>query len=118
MTENEDDRPWEQPGAIRRDWERHRFGLLHALVVPCGMGLGPMSMLALGVCGGGPVELTGAVLFVGCLGLSLSGITYAMARRDLKKMRANLMDPKGRPGTKDAMVVATVCAVLSAQCCT
>ena len=80
----EPDRPWERPGAVRRDCEPHRAGVISFL--------GHLS-LVFGVLG----------LFVlpALVSLPLGGLTWAMAHRDLKKMRAGLINPEGYGRTND-----------------
>jgi hypothetical protein len=112
MTEDEDDRPWEQPGAQRRDWESHRVGLLYALAGPCAMGLGPTAMLVWMEYVGPHVVLAGAGFFACSLGLALAVIAHWMTGRDLEKMRMNFMDPEGRHDTEFLKVVTTFCAPL------
>ena len=91
-----EDRPWERPGAVRRDCEPHRAELLRAL-----------SVTAL-VCAG----------FAGCLavpavvGLALGVTVWLLGRRDRALMSAGLMGPAGRGETWDAQVVAVVAAAL------
>jgi hypothetical protein len=91
-----EDRPWERPGAVRRDCEPHRAELLHALGV------------AALVCAG----------FAGCLavpavvGLALGGAVWLLGRRDRARMSAGLMDPAGQAVTWDAQAMAAVAAGL------
>src|SRR6516165_8700120 len=75
-----DDRPWERPGAVRRDCAPHRAGLLLA-VADTSLLLGALS-LPLG--------------FSALMGLGLGVAGWALASRDLKRMRARVMDPAGR----------------------
>jgi hypothetical protein len=86
-----DPRPWDQPGAVRRDREPDRSSPLQLFGLAA-MGLGALGVLLLPAA---PVGL--------CLGL----VVHALARRDLARMRAGLMDPAGRPGTERAMKYAT-----------
>jgi hypothetical protein len=79
----EDGRPWERPGAARRDCESHRGGLLLAL--------GDASLLL------GALSLGLGFLAVPCL--CLGAAAWALASRDLRRMRARLMDPGGLSGT-------------------
>jgi hypothetical protein len=91
-----EDRPWERPGAVRRDCEPHRAELLRAL-----------SVTAL-VCAG----------FAGCLavpavvGLALGVTVWLLGRRDRALMSAGLMDPAGGRPTHDAQDMAVVAAAL------
>jgi hypothetical protein len=68
-------RPWERPGAVRRDYESHRGTRLAWL---------------------GTLGLVGA--FVPGLGLAvapLSALVWVLARRDLTEMQAGRTDPAG-----------------------
>jgi hypothetical protein len=91
-----DVRPWERPGAVRRDCEPHRAEMLRDLAVT-----------AL-VCAG----------FAGCLavpavaGLVLGAAVWLLGRRDRAMMSAGLMDPAGRAVTRDAQSMAVVAAAL------
>lgn len=82
MTEPDeaDSRPWEEPGAVRRDREPHRGGRLLTLAR-----VGSLCAMAT------------PVLFVpGVVGVGLGVTVWLLARADLAKMRAGLMDPDGR----------------------
>jgi hypothetical protein len=81
VASGEDDRPWERPGAVRRDCEPHRGALLRVLKSACGF-----SILGGFLCA--PVALV-------ALGVGLT--TWRLARRDLRAMRAGRMDPAGMP---------------------
>ena len=78
-----DDRPWERRGAVRRDCESHRSGLLLAL--------GDASLLL------GALSLP--LGFLAVTGLCLGAAAWALASRDLRRMRARAMDPAGLSGT-------------------
>jgi hypothetical protein len=78
-----DDRPWDRPGAVRRDCEAHRGGLLLAL--------GDASLL-LGV-------LSLPLGFLALMGLGLGTAAWALASRDLRRMRTRVMDPGGLADT-------------------
>jgi hypothetical protein len=81
-----DPRPWEEPGAVRRDCAPHRANLLAVL--------GRLS-LALGLLS----ALFGVPLLVG---LPVSLATVLLAGRDLERMAAGAMDPRGREATERA----------------
>jgi hypothetical protein len=94
-----EDRPWERPGAVRRDCVSHRGPLLRALSAAAlllvllsfaAAILSPLMARPLGV-------LLLALLWSAGLGLAVT--TYALARRDLALMAAGLMDPAGHPAT-------------------
>jgi hypothetical protein len=115
-----DDRPWERPGARRRDCEPHqplRPTLMRFLVTLfAGCIASSLYLLGASTTSGPLVPAAGSVI-AGVLGLPLSAMTWAMARADMEKMRVNLMDPKGRVSTANALRYARIgtvfCAVLS-----
>src|SRR5690348_3851263 len=79
-------RPWEQPGAVRRDCEPHRGPLLSRLaVVSVLLGLASLCFV--------PVGLVAVPLAVG---------VWCTASGDLARMDAGLMDPEGRRLTEQA----------------
>jgi hypothetical protein len=88
----EDGRPWERPGAVRRDCAPHRAGLLLA-VADTSLLLGVLA-LPLG--------------FSALMGLGLGAAAWALAVRDLRRMRARVMDPAGRSRTARARARAGV----------
>ena len=75
----------EGPGRLRRDCEPDRGELL--------LLAGTVSLY----CG-----LFAALVIPGLLGLPLGLLTYRLGGRDLHKMRAGLMDPRGRRQTQTA----------------
>jgi hypothetical protein len=78
--QHEDERPWEQPGAVRRDCEPHR-GTLLVLLGAVGATVGAL----------------GIVLFLpAVVALVLGIITYRGAKHDLAEMKAGRIDPSGR----------------------
>jgi hypothetical protein len=78
-----DDRPWEKPGRFRLDCEPHRAGLL--------LLLGDISFwLAI-------VSL--CTCLPGVVSLPLGATVWVNARRDLERMHAGTMDPRGRDRT-------------------
>ena len=81
-----EDRPWERPGAVRRDCEPDRGDLL--------LLLGTLSL----ACG----ALSCCLLVPGFLGLPLGMTVMAMAGRDLRQMEAGRMDPQGEHRTEEA----------------
>jgi hypothetical protein len=106
--------PWEQPGAVRRDREPHRSGLLLVLAVQAGV-FGVLSVYWLFVDYGraqapGPGALLG-ILFTFVLalfGMSLGLWVWVTAKRDLTRMRAGLMDPEGLRWAESARKWAVV----------
>src|SRR6516165_2275482 len=107
-----DDRPWERPGAVRRDCEPHRAGLLQALgnvgLVFSAAGL----VAALCLCA---LPLVAVVILLPCslLGVPCGLTARALARRDLLMMRAGLMDRAGIGRTERALSAARLGLALS-----
>ena len=89
--------PWERPGAVRRDCEPHRGPLL--------LWLGGAGW----VCGLTSLGLVAPAF----LGLALGLTTQVLARRDLAKMEAGLMDPEGAGLVRKASGYGAVGALLS-----
>lgn len=86
-----DPRPWERPGAVRRDCVPHRGHLLLGLAVA---GL---------ICG-----LLSFVLWLpGAFGILLGIASVDLAGRDLLAMEAGVMDPSGRGQAERARVYGT-----------
>jgi hypothetical protein len=83
-------RPWEEPGAIRRDWESHH---------------GPL-LVRLGLAGLFCAQI-GWLVVPTLLALVLGVVVWVMAQRDLNKIRAGLMDPGGR----SQVVNARICGI-------
>jgi hypothetical protein len=73
------ERPWEQPGAFRRDCESHRGNFLYFW---SSIGL---VLAAFSICFGIP----------GIIGLGIAIPVWIAAGRDLAKMDKGLMDPEG-----------------------
>ena len=94
----EDSRPWEQPGAVRRDCEPHRRHLLRWLA--------GASMLC--------AWLTLLFWVPGFVGLALGVIVWVLADRDLAAMRSGLQDPDGRRDTQEARAYAIPAVAISA----
>ncbi len=80
----DDDRPWESSGAVRRDCAPHRAHLIRLLVK------------ASEVCAALSICIFG---LPAALGLVIAAIAQWMANSDVKKMAAGLMDPNGRTET-------------------
>jgi hypothetical protein len=107
-------RPWERPGAVRRDCEPHRGPAL-LLVARGGLGL---AALAAGINALEAVLLTlipgdPAIATAGAAGLALTAAAWAVAvgvwwacGRDLALMRTGRMDPAGRAQAVGARVRA------------
>ncbi len=88
----EDEAPWERPGGVRRDRERHR-GRMLALLGTLSFGLGIIALLS-------------GVLAIP--GLAFGLYVRTSARRDLTKMKTGEMDPAGEPPTRAAALDAAV----------
>ncbi len=97
MEREEEPRPWEQPGAVRRDCAPHRAELLSAL------GNTALVCSVLSPCGGAPALLS----------LPLAISVWALARGDLARMGAGAMDSTGRRRTAAAKALACTGVVLS-----
>jgi hypothetical protein len=95
--EGRDDRPWEQPGAVRRDCRPHRGDLLVALGNLC-LGLGFLSLW---------------FLLPACVAVPLAGVVWLLARRDLVRMKAGLIDPAGARLTGRSATLATLGVLLT-----
>jgi hypothetical protein len=92
-----DELPWEQPGCARLDCEPHRGPLLWVL--------GMASII------GGILSLV--FIFPAVVVLPLGLATWLMARRDVAKMDAHVMDPEGRRQTVRARDTGLCGAALS-----
>jgi hypothetical protein len=111
---DDDVRPWERPGALRRDMEPHRGPALR-LLARAGLGLGALSAALNGLA---PLGLAyarhdPATPAVGATALALAAGAWALAGgvwwasgRDLDLMGAGRMDPAGRAQTAGARLVA------------
>jgi hypothetical protein len=87
--------PWERPGCFRRDCEPHRGSLLASLAC-AGLTLGCLALY----------PLDGLVF--GLLGILVSLCSRYMAKADLAKMQAGLMDPYGEGVTASAKNLSTL----------
>ena len=93
----QDDRPWEQPGFLRRDYEPHRGKLIYFLGLcsfVCSLftflyGIGFFLSLALGV----PI--------------------WVMAKGDLSEMKTGRMTPEGKAATLDGLWLAQAGVIVS-----
>jgi hypothetical protein len=89
------ERPWEEPGAVRRDCDPHRGLLLQLLgAVSLACGVLALCLWAPGVPG----------LYLGCL-------TWQFASKDHAKMQKGLMDPSGEADVERAKCCAA-CAIM------
>lgn len=95
--EEVDERPWEQPGNLRRDCLPHR-----------GMMLRHLGDVAIASC-----LLSGCLIILALIGFSLGIAVWFMAAQDLARMRAGTMDPGGEADTERARQTAIACVVLS-----
>src|SRR5262245_15450275 len=88
----DDFRPWEQPGAVRRDCEPHR-----------GVELYVAGVVAIVIC-----VITGPFIYTAPLGAIFGVVVWLTPRRDLAKMRAGRMDPAGLEKAKRARRLAII----------
>jgi hypothetical protein len=86
----DDPRPWEQPGAVRRDCAPHRSNWLLVLAVVA---------LALGLS-------SFCLVVTGFIAMPVAAAVGRLAARDLGEMRAGRMDPQGRRMTRLARGLA------------
>jgi hypothetical protein len=91
-----DARPWELPGALRRDCEPHRGKLL----------------LWLGVVGAGCSLLAFCLCVPGLVGIAIGLPVWVVAAQDLNKMRGGVMDHAGRAQTEEALILGRMAVVL------
>jgi hypothetical protein len=89
---DEEERPWEESGAMPRDCEPHRANLL--------LRLGRASVI-FGV-------LTFLLCFPGLLGVCLGFTVLVLAQRDLRMMRHGRMDLGGQQNTKKALTLGKI----------
>jgi hypothetical protein len=115
---DDEPRPWEQPGALRRDCEPHRGPVLRFLgrtgFILAGLGLlldVPVALLGRW----GPQEMFVAATAANLLGLGLSGAAWGRASRDLVRMGKGLMDPSGREASEVGRVYGFLGVVLAFQ---
>lgn len=96
MDREGDDRPWERKGrfGVRRDWEPHRGTLILVL------GIISLVTVAIGLCW--------------VAGLPLGIAAWVMGHRDMKKMKANLMDPEGKGLTQGGFICGIIGTILNA----
>ena len=91
-----DERPWDRPGAVRRDWPAHRGELLLALA-DASLLLGALS-LCLG--------------FLALAAVACGAAAWGLSWRDLGRMRARRMDPGGLAAARRARARALAGAAL------
>jgi hypothetical protein len=115
--DEKDERPWDCPGAVRRDWELDRGEMLRplgAITLGCGMWVLFSSIML-------PIDPDDAFVWLcqvpALVGLSLGPFVWVMSTRDLAKMQANLMDPDGISHSRDARTCAVVGTLLCAPSC-
>jgi hypothetical protein len=81
---DDDELPWDRRGYMRLDCEPHRAGLVRLL------GGASLALGAFAFCGG----------VTGLVALPMGIAAWTMARDDLAKMRAGLMDRRGEKKTR------------------
>jgi len=89
--DEDDDRPWEN--GARRDCEPHRGSLI--------MTFGILSVVL------------GVTCYLAIIGLPLGIAAWVMGQRDLRKMRAGVMDPFGRGSTQSGCICGIIGTVLN-----
>ena len=97
-----DDRPWERPGALRRDSEPHRGNLIQVLGI-AGLVTGTIALPSC-FC-----YCIAAPFAVAAIALGTSALV--MGNKDLRKMDEGLLDPRGRQQTrlgKNLAIAATI----------
>jgi hypothetical protein len=102
LNDNEPTKPWEERGAVRRDSEPHRGGLILAL--------GRVSLCLsipglLGVC-------FWAFAAASLLGTGLGFTVTLMAKDDLEQMERKTMDAEGRQSTEAGQRAASIGMIL------
>jgi hypothetical protein len=90
-------RPWEEPGAVRRDCEPHRGRLLRFL------GIGVIVWAALSL----------YLVVLSPAGVALGAALWWRARRDLAEMNAGTRDPAGEAETDFAVEAGRISVGLS-----
>jgi hypothetical protein len=123
----DEDRPWERPGAVRRDVAPHRghwFRLLrwcNMVALALGVGSIPLGFATVQVAGLAGVAVSWALpLLVGVLALALGLPTWLLAARDLARMGAGAMDPAGEADARRARDVGAATTLLGlywVACC-
>ena len=88
---DEEERPWERAGKLRRDCEPHRGNLLLWLGVAA-LFFGLLSVF---------------LVVPGFIAVVLAIVADSLACRDLRRMRAGLMDPAGEGPARTARRYAT-----------
>ena len=101
-----EDRPWEQPGELRRDAEPHRGRILILLAAATSVSGILTPFLPILFCKF-PLPYRHDLCFLIMLVLSGAGLlvgltTWVMARADLSKMQTGMMDRHGKALTEEA----------------
>jgi LSD1 subclass zinc finger protein len=97
----EEYRPWERRGAVRRDSEPHRGSLVLTL-----------GIISLVVTVFAPCCMVSAV--TGLVGVALGATAWVMGRGDLAKMEQKLVDRAGHGPTQGGYVCGIIGAILNA----
>jgi hypothetical protein len=101
----EDDRPWERSGVVRRDCEPHRGGIVLTLGI---------TSIVLGVAGIPFFLCWGLGAIPAVLGLGLGIPAWIMGHRDLAMMREGVKDPAGRGSTQGGWICGIIGTCVSA----
>lgn len=98
---DEDDRPWERSGFVRRDCEPHRAGMVLTF------GIISLCCLIGFLCGG---------IILNPVGMGLGIAAWVMGSRDIRKMRDGQMDPAGIGQTRSGRTCGMIGTVLNSLC--
>jgi hypothetical protein len=93
-----DDRPWEEPGEVRRDIEPHRGGLV--------LTLGIVGLVMAGVMS--PMFCCPFVGMISAFPATLTVPAWVLGMRDLGRMRRGEIDPEGRASTQSGMICGII----------
>jgi hypothetical protein len=110
--EDNDSRPWERPGALRRDCEPHQGTLLRLLAV-ASVGVGMVAFVLLVLAAQYRSSRTRLLLLTpsclcAILAPALAVAARLLARRDVRRMRAGVMDPAGEGSARTARFVSVL----------
>src|SRR5438067_253704 len=107
-TDEDEARPWERPGQVRRDVEPDR-GLLLLIVGWVGASLAGLSFLLQGVAILAANDwFLWASLFFSLAGLPVGLFAWGMACHDLGEMQTGALDPAGKKAAKRALFLGVL----------
>jgi hypothetical protein len=99
LDDEQDDRPWERSGVVRRDCEPHRGGLVLTLGI---------TSIVFGVVGAPFFLCWGLGGVPAAVGLALGIPAWIMGHRDLAMMREGVKDPAGRGSTNGGWICGII----------